>query len=1195
MTATGRVKWISIAFVLAAALAFAVPPSSAQVLYGSVAGTVTDNSGAALPNAQVRVTNPGTGFQRQVKTNGNGQYRFPDLPEGAYTLAVEATGFKALQKTGVSVVIGQVNEEDLKLEVGAVRQEVVVQGSAAVLQTQQTDVHTTISAYAVQNLPLNVYHNFQTLELLTPGVYSTSGIRNSYPNSIADAPDRSFDINTNGLPTHVNTTRVDGATNIFLWLPDHMVIVPPAATVEEVNVQTATYGVQKGLTAGAATDVVTKSGNDQFHFSLYGYHTDQALDAENLFAPAGSRPQNIKNNDGFTVGGPIVKHKLFYFGNWDGYFQRQQPLDENLIPPTDMRQGNFSSYLGAPLYDKTGAPINVCTTEGTTVQLQEGMVFDPTTGDPATGMNRCVFSSGGALNVIPANRMYSGALNYWKLLPAPNQSGPFTVNTPFNDIQLRHQSWNRNIYTGRVDYYPSSRQQIWTKYTLQKAVLNDGSDYGVAGQGGGTGLTNDKAQTVTVGDVYTVSPNMVLTGHIGFTRMSESNRLADYGQNLGQSVLGLVNSNTPAGDPLYSGMPGINISDFTTLGTDNSWEPVQRNDWTVTLDENVSWIRGAHEISFGFDAAHNHMNHWQPEIVCCARGFLNTSDDNTFLNLPSDPANPASATMGVFTQTGGALTATGFNSNPWNGAAEFDLGLANEMDNGRQYIKATNKDWQAALYVGDRWTLTPRLTANLGLRWEYFPLITRDGVEKFELYDAASNILKLGGIGGNSTHLGVTSSKKLFAPRLGLAYRLNDATVVRSGFGISYDTLPLERPLRGFYPLTIGASDFVSGNSLITRFLPYATFNAANNSANAIPGLAEGVPLIQAPAGIASGAITPPGDVTIGTMAPGEFHRGYVESWNFTAERQLPSQILLNVGYVGNHFVHEFNGQQLNAAPFNTGSQGQPLFAAFGRTADTYAFQGYLDSHYNSLQVSLQRRVNSGLFLQGAYTYSHAISYVDDEGWENGLRFNCPPSPSMPQGCLGLNRGAPSFDHTHMLEMAYVYTLPFGAGQKLASSGVAGKVLGGWQVNGIFTWMNGSPLTIGQTSSFLNTPWTSEDPDFTGPLQVSHGRGRGQFWFNPSAFTPVQQPRFGTSGRGLSWLRGPGLAQLDFSLFRHFRVGEKYDLEARAEAQNLTNSPHWNNPSSSCSIRNGVCGGSFGQITSTYGERLVQLGAKLNF
>ncbi|HEV2246957.1 MAG TPA: TonB-dependent receptor [Terriglobia bacterium] len=1184
-----RILLIGLLVMSLSGIAF-VQRLNAQVLYGSVGGTVTDQSGAALPGAQIKITNDQTGFTRQATTNSAGAYRIIDLPEGTYTIDASASGFKPLKETGVRVVIGQVNGQDVQMQVGAVTQEVTVQGSTTVLQTQKTDVHTTISSYAVQNLPLNIYHNFQSLELLAPGVVSISPFTNAYPNSIADAPDRSFAINSNGLPQHINTSRVDGATNIFLWLPDHMVIVPPAATVQEVNVQTATYGVQKGLTAGAATDVVTKSGTNEIHGSLYAFHSDQAIDAQPTLLHLAKKPQNIQNNDGFTIGGPIKKDKMFFFANWDGYFQRQAFVDTNLIPPTDTRTGNFTSYLGSPLFDASGNPINVCTTEGGTTQLQKGMVFDPTTGNTATGQNRCVFSSGGVVNMIPASRMYGGALNFWKLLPAPNQPGPFTATTARNSIIARPQAWNRNIYTGKVDYNISDRQALWGKYTLQKARLNDPSDYGVAGQGSGTGVTDDTAQTVTLGHTWTKSSNMVLSGHVGFTRMGENNKLPDFGQELGQSVLGLVNSDTPLADKRYSGMSGIGMGGFTTLGTSQSWEPVFRNDWTVTLNENATWIHGNHEFSFGFDAAHNHMNHWQPEIVCCPRGFVQASADNTFLNLPSDPTNPASTTATVYTCA--AATAgckTGLSSNPWNSVAEFDLGLASTVQNGQQYIKATNKDWQEGLYIGDRWRVTPKLTADFGVRWEYYPLITRDGVDKFELYDPTTNTLKLGGVGGNSTHLGVTSSKTNFAPRIGLAYRLNDNTVVRSSFGITFDTLPLERALRGFYPLTIGASNFVTGNSNVTRFLPYATFNAANNTANAIPGLAEGVQLITAPPSFASGAITPPGNVTIGTLAPGTFKRGYVESWNLTVERRLPSNILLSVAYVGNHLVHQFNGQELNAAAINTGSAGEPLFAAFKRTADTYAFQGYLDSHYNSLQVALNRHVTNGLFLQGSYTYSKVIGYMDDEGWENGLFFQCP-------GCQALNRHTLSFDHTHVLKMAYVYQLPFGAGKKWANSDrVARAVLGNWQTNGVFTAYTGAPLQLA-ASNFLNAPFSSNTPNFTGSLQMARQTGPGQFWFAPTSFTPVVTPGIiGNTNRGLSWMRGPGLKQLDFSVFRNFAIKERYNLEMRFEALNLTNTPHWFNPSTFCSNNAGTCGGSFGQITSAFGQRIVQIGAQIRF
>jgi hypothetical protein len=1191
---------------------------NAQVLYGSVAGTVTDQTGAVVPGAAITIVNDNTGLSRNATSGSNGDYRVTDLPAGTYTLTVTGSGFQPVKQTGINVTVGSVNQQNVQLTVGAVTQTVTVSGAAATLQTQAANVHTTISNYAVQNLPLNIYHNFQSVELLSPGVVSLSAISGNYPNSLADTPDRSLAINSNGLPQHINTSRVDGATDVFLWLPDHMVIIPPSSTVEEVNVQTSNFNVQKGLTAGAATDVITKSGTNQFHGQLYGYHTDQALDAQNALVHTdnGKKPKNIQNNDGASVGGPIIKNKVFFFANWDGFFQRQNPADQNLIPPVDMRNGDFSAYLGPQLFDTAGNPITVCTSTaagpGPNVPLQQGMVFDPTTGNPNTGAGRCAFQN----NIIPANRMYQGANNFWQLMApfTPNTAigGPFTETTSVNDTRLRNSDWNRNIYTGKVDYNISDRQTLWGKYTLQKALLNDGSDYGIAGQGGGTGITDDTAQTVTIGHNWTAKSNLVLTGHLGFTRMGEKNQTEDFGKPLGQSVLGLVNSNTPSNDVRYTGMPGVQFNDnWTTLGTDQSWEPVQRNDWQLTLDENATWIKGKHTVVFGFDAAHNHMNHWQPEIVCCPRGNVITSDFNTFLDLNGD-----GSTATLHDASGNPIA---YNPGPWNSIAAFNLGLSSEVQNGQQFIKATNKDWQEALYIGDTFRLTPKLTVDAGVRWEYFPLITRDGVSKFEVYDAATNQLYLGGLGNHDTHLGntpvgVTSSKKLFAPRLGLAYQFNDKTVVRAAYGITYDTLPLERPLRGFWPYTIGADNQVvlpNVSDTVTQYLPYSTFNASTNAANNIAGspatsggLFEGVPLIESPTGFESGVLTPPTNVTIGTLAPGEFNRGYVQFWNFTVERKLPGDILLNVGYVGNHLAHEFNGRDADAAPLGAGNDGSPLFAAFGRpqSSGTYLFDGYLDSHYNSLQVSLNRHVTNGLFLQGSYTYSKVIGFIDDEGWENGLHFNCTANSLMPNGCQSLNQHTLSFDHTHVLKMAFIYTLPFGAGQKFASTGVASAVLGGWQVNGIVTGISGSPLYVSQGTNNLDTPGTDQAPDFAGGLNMVKGTGPGEQWFNTSAFKPVefapgQQVRIGSSAsRGLSWLRGPGLMQLDASLFRTFKVTERFRLKVRGEMLNFTNTPHWSNPNLSCDITTaGVCGGSLGQITSAFGERIFQVGAEVDF
>lgn len=1170
-------------------------PANAQVLYGSVTGTVTDQTGAVVPGAQVTLTNEATGLTRQATTDNIGLYRVLNLPQGTYTIELSASGFRPLKKTGVDVLIGQVNLQDLRLEVGGVTQEITVQAAAVVLQTQKADVHTTVTSYAIENLPTDMYRNFQTVALLAPGVFSDSQITRSYPNAYADTPERSLNIDANGLPPRINTTRVDGATNLFIWLPNHMLIVPPSDTIQEVNVQTSNFDVEKGLTAGVATDVVTKSGTNALHGSLYAFHSNNAMDASNVFYPhEKKKSKHIVNADGGTIGGPIKKDKLFFFANWDGLFERNNYSEQDLIPPvadgttiSNWRGGDFTSALGEPLFDASGNPINVCTTEGGTTQLRGGMVFDPTSGNTTDGTNRCVFSSGGAINVIPSGRLNQGAMAYWDLMPAPNlfpQGKVFTDDTSMNYFVSTVQKATRNIFTGKIDWNRSDKHTIWGKWAGQNFNMTDPPCFGDAGGCWSTGQSHQFAQTMTLGHTWTLSPNMVLTGHIGLTRMSEDSTPPTYGKPLGQELLGIPGSNEPLDNPLYSGMPGFYLEWFSILGDANSWQPVFRNDWTLTSSHNVTVVRRSHEIRFGIDLSHNHLNHWQPEIYCCPRGYLWFGQNGTGLNLPADPANPAGEQLPVFTKVDSVLTdaGTGFAAGQQNSVALFDLGTFTASYKSLQYIKNTAMDSQFGLYVGDRWKVTPKFTVDVGVRYEYFPLIVRDGAIKFEMYDVNTNEILLGGVGGNPTHLGATSSKRLFTPRLGLAYQLTDKMVVRAGYGISNDTLPLERPLRGFYPLSIGAANEVPSTDVST-WLPLATF-------------AEGIPTVPDP-DISQGSLLALNSADVATLAPGQFKRGYVQSWNFFVERRLPGEFLLNVGYVGNHFAHEMNGRNMNPATLGGTSASQPLYTKFGRTAGTYLFQGYLDSHYNGLQVSINRRSYKGLFVQGSYTWSKAIGYTNDNSWENALTFTCAASAAMPEGCQEHNRRTVSFDHTQMLKTAFVYELPFGAGKKWANtSRVSRAILGGWQLNGVFSAWTGAPLNPSYSSSRLHTPGSSQTPDQVGAISYTKGTGPGQYWFDRSAFAPVlDYDRFGTTGVGLSWLRGPGLVQMDSSLFRHFKLREGWDLEFRLEAQNVTNSPHFNNPNMTCTNELGKCGGNFAQITGGYGERYVQLGLKLKF
>jgi Carboxypeptidase regulatory-like domain/TonB dependent receptor-like, beta-barrel len=1162
-----------------------VPRSHAQVLYGSVTGTVSDPSGAVVAGAPVTITNQATGLKRQTTTDADGTYRVLDLPQGTYTIEVAATGFKPLKVANVSVVIGQVNAKDLQLQVGTATQEVTVEESADVLQTQKADVHTEISSYAVENLPLSTYRNFQAAELLAPGVFSISGIANAYPNSVADTPERSFEIFSSGLPAHDNTTRVDGATNIFIWLPDHMLVVPPQESIAEVNVQTANYDVEKGLTAGAAMDVVTKSGTNQLHGSLYAFHTDNALNAKNWFNK--SFNTGILNNDGVTVGGPIKKNKLFFFANWDGTWNHTAEGFNDIVPTDDMKAGDFSAYLGAPV-----AGVNVCTTEGTVVQLRQGMVFDPATGN-ADGTNRCVFSSGGKLNVIPANRLNAGALAFNKLIPEPNVNlGVINLSTPYNILSTKGaRPLSRNIGTARVDWNQSQNHAVWVKWTIQQDNFLEPFDLGAAG-GAGSGSAYQRAQIGTLGHTWTISPTLVLTGHLGFDRMTEYALPPGFGQPLGQSVLGIAGTNTPAGDVRYTGLPGISIEGFLNngsgggnMGSLNSWEPDNRNDWTLTTSHNLTWVRKEHEFRMGVDIAHNHLNAFQPEIFCCPRGNVIEDYGATALNTSNLPG----VTLTPFVQ---------------NSFAAWDLGLISEGQNDAQFIKSTGKDTQFALYFGDRWKITPKFTADLGVRWEYFPLITRDGIDKLERFDPSTGLLLFGGLGGNPTHLGITTSHRLFMPRIGLAYQLNPKTVVRGGFGMSNDTTPLERPLRGFYPLAIGADvyDTAEAAACANQAAGASCFGFPAGNGN----FAQGVPII-APPNVSSGSLVVPAANTIGTLGPGEFKRGYVESWNLFVERQLPSNFIVNAGYVGNHYVHEFNGADLAAAPLGG---VEPSYGGIQYQGGLYQFQGYLGSHYNSLQVSVKRRVGQGLFLQGAYTYSRAMGYVNDNTWENGLRFNCPPSAALPQGCLHLNYGPLSFDHTHNLRLAYVYDLPFGSGKKWASSNnVVNNVVGGWKLNGVFTAFTGSPLQIGQNIDDLypanggvfDTP---QVPNHVAPVQYVGGANTGghPYWFNPSAFAPnTSTTAIGNIDRTQSWLRGPGLWQMDTSLARIFKLTERFSFEIRAEAENLFNTPHFGDVNgghigTTCTASpGGTCGGTFGQVTGSYGERVLQLGAFVRF
>lgn len=1144
-TRSSRIQFVLIACLVL--VAYGGSFASAQVLYGSINGNVTDQTDAAVPNVVVMVKNTATGGTQQATTDAVGYYSLQNLPEGSYDVSVSGKGFKTLTQKGVSVLINNVTRVALKLEVGDLTQSVTVEASTALLQTTKTDVNTTVEARAIENLPLSNYRNYQTLINLVPG--ATPG---RFQNAVIDTPMRDFTFNVNGQERGANNTRVDGAANVLVTMPHHMVYVPPVESIAEVNVSTNAFDAEQGMTGGAAVTVSTKSGTNQFHGSAFGMHQDNALRTflwdENRSGIT-KKPKSIRNIDGYSIGGPIKKDKLFFFTDWEGTFERVAYSGLFSVPTDDFRSGDFSRMLGDQVRDSQGNTIYVPTTEGGTTALRQGMVFDPYSG-ATDGTGRSVFASNGKVNVIPTSRLNAPMMKLLALVPEPNMSGDLS-----NYYNSSTQRLNRNNIDAKINWNRNVKNQIWGKYSVMNALVHEdpalGEAMGPALGGGGVGNGHTLVQLAAIGQTYTLSPNFLIDGTLGWTRFGQNVKSPDMGKNFGLDVLGLPGTNGT--DLRASGMPAFNFSDYTSLGNTEGWNPCFRNDQSFTFNTNASWMKGTHEIRFGFDFIHHLMNHWQPELGDGPRGAFYFNPGATALN----PDALASAA--------GFQGSTPSFENSWNSMAAFLLGVPTNTAKSTQNIKMASLENQYALYIRDRWRATSKLTISLGLRWELYPDRTRPAGMGLESYDTSTNEVLVGGRGGLPTDLGVGYSKKLFAPRIGFAYQLDKSTVIRSGYGITSHSHPWgAQALRGWYPLTI-AADFsgVNGYQPVTTSPSYV----AAGVPNAPLGSTVGIVPIPSP-DISTGRVTLPASVEMGyPVANQELRRGYIQSWNFIIERKLPGQIVGSVGYVGSASVNGFAFLDVNASQvLGSGDEGRPLYAKFGRTATTREWNGRTHSNYHSLQTSFNRRISSGLLIQGSYTYSHAIDMADYGDW-TGFNWNA-------SNVFYRNRATASFDTPHNFQAAYVYDLPFGKDKKWATTGIPRAVLGGWQFNGLFAAFSGRPFTVTASGSSLNMPGNTQTADLVKTSVAKLGKvGDDGTWFDTTAFSRPTGVRFGNVGRNT--MRGPSLMNTDFSLFRAFKLTERFNLQFRAEAFNLTNTPHFGNPTNSANSSN------FGKILST--------------
>lgn len=1084
--------WIYL--VLLAVVVFA-PTANAQVLYGTLVGSVADETEAVVPGANVTITNRGTGQSLETTSSESGSYTFTNILAGIYDLRVVAGGFRTYTQENVAVTANTVRRVEVALSLGQVTESVTVSAAALALQTEKTDVSVELDEKSVRNLPLPRYRNYQSLINLVPG--ATPGV---YPNSIQAAPQRTLSTNINGVNRNNNATRIDGALSVFIWLPHHAAYVPPAETIETVNISTNNFDAEQGMAGGAAISVNTKSGTNEFHGSAFAFHDNDNYQARNFFNTA-AKPSNIANINGATAGGPIKRNKLFYFGGWEGNRERLGFSRLMTIAPADQRLGDFSAY--------------------------NATIFDPLTGNP-DGSGRTPFDN----KTVPMNRQSAITRQVQDLVPLPNRPG--VTN---NYLASGSQKLDRDNYDVKINWNRADHHSIWGKYSAMVAGVACDASLGAAGGpplcDGNLGVADFLTQVATIGHTKTFTPTFLWDAMIGWSRMGVGITGLYFGENWGLETLGIPGTNGP--EIRQSGAVQFPITGYAQLGGDTGTRPAFWNDTTFTMGQNFSWNKGAHSLRFGFEGARHHLNHYQPELGGGPQGRFNFSN-------------------GITSNRGGAAP-TQFNA-----YAAFLMGLPETMQKSLQFEKMSAYNYQYSLYIRDRWQVTPRLNLSLGLRWELYPMMTRGGRGGIEGWDPETNLVSLGGVGDIPKDLGIATSKKLFAPRIGIAYRLGNSTVIRAGYGITYNPMPLARPLRGFYPLTI-AFDFNSPNT----FQPFRPIE-------------QGIPEFGGP-DLSQGRIPLPRLALMRFIDGDLLKRGYVQSWNFIIERQFPAGFLGSIGYVGTQTVRSFADWNGNAAAPGGGTAGRPFVAKFNRTVDTLFWNGFLSGNYHSLQLSINRRAASGLTLKGAYTYSKAINFTDEDGW-TGVTFNYLPH-------FRRNRAKAGYDTPHIFQLGYVYELPFGPGKKYASSGVARWILGDWQINGTTALVAGQPFTVNASGTALNAPGNGQTADqVKADVQKTGEIGRGQFFYDAKAFAPVNQARFGTTGRNI--LRAPGRVNLDFGVFRRFPIRERLNLEFRAEAFNAMNTPHFNAPS------NNVNNADFMQVSSAVADqRQFRFGLRL--
>ena len=1131
----------------------------AQVDRGAIVGTVSDASGAVVPEASVTITNTATNQGVQVSTNASGYYEAPLLRIGTYTVTMEKEGFRKTVRPDVEVGVNQVVRVDLTLQVGATTQTVEVTGAPPLVQAETSSLGTIETTRRVVDLPLNG-RNFIQLAYLGPG--ANGGQQGSNVSGGVFENERANEaLSINGLRVSNNNFLLNGVDNNEFGLGGVVALPPPDAIQEfrtEENAMSAEFG-----RGGAAVNVAVKSGTNEIHGGLYEFIRNDVLDARNFFdqnqtdlttgaqIPGTARPPFRRNQFGFFAGGPVRKDKTFIFGDYQGTRIREGLTNLETVPTNGERGGDFSDRL-------TGVNFSPCGDLSQIPVYDTGTIFNPFTTRNFTCSNGTVvllrdpLSYNGQVNVIPPNLINAVGQNVVNLYPTATLPG-ITQNLLLNPSQSNDQ----DSFDVHFDNRFSDRDQFFVSYSYGSVRSILPGPLGILG-GGDCCPSNSKDgnQHAGTGWTHSFNPTLLNDLHGGYFRFRVTGQPLNFGKALGQQ-LGIPNANR--GDPTSSGLPNFDVSGYTGMG-DSLWTPEFAVENIYQLADTVTWLRGRHSLKLGVDFRRQQRNFFQ---VTAPRGWYSFNGQYT---------------QDLTTASGG------------NGLADLLLGPPNFFEQDALVGEYPTRYWDLAEFIQDDFHATPNLTLNLGLRYE----VTSPANGRVGNFDLHRGVV-VNSVGPNAVpHAGVEFDKSDWAPRLGLAYSPfgNKHTVVRSAFGV-------------FYSAEANIFDDLGLNP------PFLSVDSQSFPSSIIPPASQFVSAGFPAAVVFPDPANPSG--TVRTNGPTRLMPRIFE-WNFNVQQEVRENWVIQVAYVGTHayrlWNHEASDLNQPLLPLDTnfsdatGNLGRPYFNVLPNLVTILPLDfPQLSVSYNSFQASVNHRFADGFNILAAYTLGKSLGTAD-----GNVAGNIQNAHN-----IAAEKGAAPPDIRHHLSLSYLYELPVGRGKRFLGSlaGAPNVMLGGWQVSGITTLQSGQAYTANLSTDLSNTGTNSYRPDrIHNPYDFSFDTASAQSidplcgsgkqtlacFFNPSAFRPaplapgqLSAHVFGNGGNGN--LRGLELVNFDVAMLKELRVTERHRLQFRAEFFNIANTPNFALPGGTVDVAGGAA------VTSTLSDnqREIQFALKWTF